>query len=103
MISHRSSFRGAAELERPQLLAGLRVERAEAAIVGGADETVVVAHGGVIIALERALGVWRDGNRHPHLGGWWVESQGVGPDPELVALRKVDLLASPPETVTGPA
>jgi broad specificity phosphatase PhoE len=74
-----------------------------ARIVGGADETVVVAHGGVIIALERALGVWRDGNRHPHLGGWWVESQGVGPDPELVALRKVDLLASPPETVTGPA
>jgi hypothetical protein len=27
----------------------------------------------------------------------------VGPDPELVALRKVDLLASQPETVTGPA
>ncbi len=70
---------------------------------GGADETVVVAHGGVIIALEKALGVWRDGNRHPHLGGWWVESKGVGADLELVALRKVDLLASPPETVTGPA
>lgn len=70
---------------------------------GGADEAVVVAHGGVIIALERALGVWRDGNRHAHLGGWWVASRGVGPDPELVALRKVDLLASQPETVTGPA
>jgi broad specificity phosphatase PhoE len=70
---------------------------------GGADETVVVAHGGVIIALEKALGVWRDGNRHPHLGGWWVESKGVGADLELVALRKVDLLASQPETVTGPA
>jgi broad specificity phosphatase PhoE len=77
---------------------------------GGADETVVVAHGGVIIALERALGVWREGNRHPHLGGWWVESMGVAPDLELVAVRKVDLLAPEvdlmaprPETVTGPA
>ncbi len=69
----------------------------------GADETVVVAHGGVIIALERALGVWRDGNSHPHLGGWWVESQGQLPDLELVAVRKVDLLAPQPETVTGPA
>jgi broad specificity phosphatase PhoE len=71
--------------------------------MAGADETVVVAHGGVIIALERALGVWRDGNSHPHLGGWWVESQGVHPDLELVAVRKVDLLAPQPEAVTGPA
>jgi broad specificity phosphatase PhoE len=69
----------------------------------GADETVVVAHGGVIIALERALGVWKDGNRHPHLGGWWVESRGEPPDLELVAVRKVDLLAPQPETVPGPA
>jgi broad specificity phosphatase PhoE len=70
---------------------------------GGADETVVVAHGGVIIALERALGMWKDGNRHPHLGGWWVESQGAPPDLELVAIRKVDLLAPQPETVTDRA
>ncbi len=69
----------------------------------GAGETVVVAHGGVIIALERAMGVWRDGNSHPHLGGWWVESRGALPDLELVAVRKVDLLAPQPETVTGPA
>ena len=69
----------------------------------GADETVVVAHGGVIIALERALGVSRDGNSHPHLGGWWVESQGVLPDLDLIAVGKVDLLAPQPETVTGPA
>jgi broad specificity phosphatase PhoE len=72
-------------------------------IAAGAEETVVVAHGGVIIALERALGVWRDGNSHPHLGGWWIESQGVVPAIELVAIRKVDLLAPQPETVTGPA
>ncbi|MGA3221610.1 MAG: histidine phosphatase family protein [Acidimicrobiales bacterium] len=70
---------------------------------GGVDETVVVAHGGVVIALERALGVWRDGNRHPHLGGWWVESQGAPPDLQLVAVRKVDLLAPEPETVTNGA
>ena len=70
---------------------------------GGVEETVVVAHGGVIIALERALGVWRLGDRHSHLGGWWVESKGVAPDLELVALGKVDLLAPQPETVTGPA
>jgi broad specificity phosphatase PhoE len=69
----------------------------------GADETVVVAHGGVIIALERALGLWRDGNRHGHLAGWWVEGKGTPPDLELVALGHVDLLAPQPETVTGPA
>ena len=69
----------------------------------GADETVVVAHGGVIIALEHALGTWRDGNRHPHLAGWWVESQGEPRDLELVAVGKVDLLAPEPETVTDRA
>ncbi len=70
---------------------------------GDEDETVVVAHGGVLIALERALGVWRDGNRHDHLAGWWVESRGTPPDLELVALSKADLLAPQTETVTGPA
>ncbi len=70
---------------------------------GGADQTVVVAHGGVIVALERALGVWKECTHHPHLGGWWVQSKGVGPDLELLAVRKVDLLAPQPEAVTGPA
>jgi broad specificity phosphatase PhoE len=70
---------------------------------GDEDETVVVAHGGVVIALERALGVWRDGNRHDHLAGWWVESRGTPPDLELVVLSKADLLAPQTETVTGPA
>jgi probable phosphoglycerate mutase len=70
---------------------------------GDDDETVVVAHGGVVISLERALGVWRAGNRHDHVAGWWVESRGTPPDLELVALCKVDLLAPQTETVTGPA
>ena len=68
-----------------------------------ADETVVVAHGGVVIALERALGVCREGARHDHVAGWWVESRGTPPDLELVALCKADLLAPQTETVTGPA
>ena len=70
---------------------------------GDVDVTLVVAHGGVVIALERALGVWREGSRHDHVAGWWVESRGRPPDLELVALCKVDLLAPEAETVTGPA
>ena len=73
-VGGRARRRGRGHCSRPRCLGAL-----ERIAAGGADETVVVAHGGVIIALERALGVWRDGNRHPHLGGWWVESKGVAP------------------------
>jgi broad specificity phosphatase PhoE len=70
---------------------------------GDADETIVVAHGGVVIALEHALGVWREGTRHDHVAGWWVQSRGTPPDLELVALCRANLLAPETETVTGPA
>jgi glucosyl-3-phosphoglycerate phosphatase len=69
----------------------------------GADVAVVVAHGGVVIALERALGISAKGNRHPNLSGWWLEAQGPPEDVVLVPLERVDLLALGAETVTGRA
>jgi broad specificity phosphatase PhoE len=60
------------------------------------EEAVVVAHGGVLVALERAMGVWRDGLRHPNLSGWWVEaSRGA-----LSALGRVELLSAGVEIVS---
>lgn len=64
---------------------------------------IVVAHGGVVIALEKALGTWGPGNRHTNLSGWWLESRGLPPDLELVPVAQVDLLGVNVETVTGPA
>jgi glucosyl-3-phosphoglycerate phosphatase len=69
----------------------------------GAEVAVVVAHGGVVIALERALGISAKGNRHPNLSGWWLEVQGPPEDVVLVPLERVDLLALGAETVTGRA
>lgn len=68
----------------------------------GAGVAVVVAHGGVVIALEKALGVSAKGNRHPNLSGWWLDVRGGPEDVELVAQERVDLLALG-ETVTGRA
>jgi broad specificity phosphatase PhoE len=77
----------------------------------GAETAVVVAHGGVVIALERALGVSAKGNRHPNLSGWWLEVRAEvraevrvgGTDVDLLPLERVDLLALGAETVTGRA
>jgi glucosyl-3-phosphoglycerate phosphatase len=70
---------------------------------GGAEVAVVVAHGGVVIALEKALGVSAKGSRHPNLSGWWLEVRGSHEDLDLVPLERVDLLALGAETVTGHA
>jgi broad specificity phosphatase PhoE len=76
----------------------------------GADEAVVVAHGGVVMAVERALGTWGQAEHHNNVSGWWLETSGpAGAD--LVPLAWVDLLAEPgladapitAETVTGTA
>ncbi len=69
----------------------------------GAETAVVVAHGGVVIALERALGISSKGNRHPNLSGWWLDVHGTPEDPELVPLEFVELMALDAETVTGRA
>ena len=69
-IGHRRRLRGADELERPQFLAGLRVERAEAAVVGRADEdqpsgrrdrAAVAGTSGLLLVRRQALG---DPERH---------------------------------------
>jgi broad specificity phosphatase PhoE len=67
------------------------------------DVAVAVAHGGVVIALERALGVSAKGNRHPNLSGWWLDGQGPSDNVVLVPVERVDLLALGAETVTGRA
>jgi broad specificity phosphatase PhoE len=69
----------------------------------GADTAVVVAHGGVVIALERALGISANGNRHPNLSGWWLDVQGTADGLEIVPLEFVELMALDAETVTGRA
>jgi broad specificity phosphatase PhoE len=69
----------------------------------GADTGIAVAHGGVVIALERALGVSAKGNRHTNLSGWWLDVQGPPEDVKLVPVERVDLLALGAETVTGRA
>jgi broad specificity phosphatase PhoE len=69
-----------------------------------ADEAILVAHAGVVVALELALGVW-ESRRHSNLSGWWLEGQGDPPDLELVPISRIDLLAHSAEkvekTVTG--
>jgi glucosyl-3-phosphoglycerate phosphatase len=66
-----------------------------------AEEAVVVAHAGVVVALELALGVW-ESRRHSNLSGWWLEGQADPPDLELVPLSRVDLLALGAEEVEKP-
>jgi glucosyl-3-phosphoglycerate phosphatase len=82
------------------------ISRSMAAIYGlacrQADEAIVVAHAGVVVALELALGVW-EARRHTNLSGWWLESRGEPPDLELVPLARADLLALGAKTVTGSA
>jgi len=69
-----------------------------AASCGDGEEAVVVAHGGVLVAIERAMGLGAEGLRHPNLSGWWVDASG----PQLAPLERVELLArvevvSPPK------
>jgi broad specificity phosphatase PhoE len=52
----------------------------------GASEVLAVTHGGVVIAVERALGVWQPGRGHPNLSGWWLVARGRPPDLELAAV-----------------
>jgi broad specificity phosphatase PhoE len=57
-------------------------------------DALVVVHGGVIMAMEAALGAWEPGHRQPNVSGWWVESRGTSPDLELVPVEPVDLLTA---------
>ncbi|HMK96701.1 MAG TPA: histidine phosphatase family protein, partial [Acidimicrobiales bacterium] len=77
------------------------VRRVASEVTGAGRDAIVVAHGGVLIALEQALGTWSPSNRHTNLSGWWVEAWSTPEGIELLALRHSDLLATSPETVTG--
>jgi broad specificity phosphatase PhoE len=55
------------------------------------DEVLAITHGGVLMVVERALGVWEPGRRHPNLSGWWLVAAGVPPDPELCAVEPFHL------------
>jgi len=59
----------------------------------GAEDVVVVAHGGVVIATEQALGVSSPDRRHANLGGWWLQTESSGSEVQLRAVAPVDLLA----------
>ncbi len=59
------------------------------------QDGLVVTHGGVVMAVERELGVWGPDRRHPNLAGWWLEVKGTAARPVLVPLERVELLVSP--------
>ena len=79
----------------------------------GASLAVVVAHGGVVISVERALGLAVPHWRHTNLSGWWLEATpapGNGQAEGGLRLRgvaPVDLLAEEgtvaPSTEAGDA
>ncbi|MGC8628094.1 MAG: histidine phosphatase family protein [Acidimicrobiales bacterium] len=56
-------------------------------------DCLVVAHGGVVMALERQLGMWGTGSHHPNLSGWWLEVRWAKDDPELVPAQRVELVS----------
>lgn len=61
-------------------------------LVRAQDEVAVaVTHGGVLIALEQALGVWREGLGHPNLSGWWLEVRGPRGIADMTAAQRVEL------------
>ena len=86
-VGHRRRLRRARQLVRPQLLAGLRVERAEAAVVGRADEdqpaggrdrAAVAGTAGLLLVRRQALG---DPERHApgELAGVHVDRGQLSP------------------------
>ena len=60
----------------------------------GEEVAVTVTHGGVMVALEQALGVAREGMRHPNLSGWWLEVRGPGRLEDMVAAEHVELASA---------
>jgi probable phosphoglycerate mutase len=60
----------------------------------GNAEAIVVTHGGVVHALQVALGAVAPENHGSNLCGWWTESRGALPDLALIPLSAVDLLAA---------
>lgn len=54
---------------------------------------LVVAHGGVVMALERQLGMWGTDRHHPNLSGWWLEVRWATAGPELVPVQRVELVS----------
>jgi len=71
-------------------------------LAGGVQsQALVVAHGGVLAVLERALGCWVEGLRHSNLSGWLLDCRAGAEDLQLAPLGQVDLLAMSQETVTG--
>jgi broad specificity phosphatase PhoE len=71
------------------------------ALALGAD-IVVVAHAGVVRAVEEWLHIWRLDRSHSNLTGWWLESTGSPSAVVLSALEHVDLVSLGNEAVPGP-
>ena len=77
------------------------LKRMAAAVAADGAAGIIVTHGGVVIALEQALGVWSPGKRHSNLSGWWVAASEAPHGVELRALTQLDLLHIGARTVTG--
>jgi broad specificity phosphatase PhoE len=80
-----------------------RVMTALGAVAGrGAALALVVAHGGVVAALERALGLAVGGRSRANLAGWWLQAD-AGRQPGLRIVRPALPLAAGEQSVAGPA
>ena len=68
------------------------LERLAAALVEAGEEVgVTVTHGGVVVALEQALGCWREGIGHPNLSGWWLDVRGPSGLADMAVRERVEL------------
>ena len=81
-------------------LARLSVALFEAGEEAGEEVAIAVTHGGVMIALERALGCWRAGVGHPNLSGWWLDVRGPRGLADMVVRERVELKDAGVENAT---
>ena len=72
----------------------------EAGEEAGEEVAVTVTHGGVVIALEHALGCWQAGVGHPNLSGWWLDVIGPGGLGDMVVRERVELKDAGVENAT---
>lgn len=68
----------------------------------GVKDAIAVSHGGVLVVLEQALGLFELGLRRHNLSGWLLELSGDAAAPDMAAVGHVELLGTGVEIVSRP-